>query len=101
MRPFRLLMIATAKRLTMLGLMLLSFGTGNAQAQYWDKPGVYYAPPPPVYYAPPRPVFVPPPPVYYAPPPPRFYAPPVYYAPRPFYGRGGYGHGHGHYRRHW
>ena len=90
MRPFRLLMIAAALGFT-------AWAGQPAQAQYWDKPGAYYAPPPPVYYAPPRPVFVPPPPVFYAPPRPRYYAPPVYYAPRPFYGRGGYGH----HRRHW
>jgi hypothetical protein len=91
MRPFRPLMIAIA----------LSFSAATAQAQYWDKPAAFYAPPPPVYYVPPRPVFVPPPPVYYAPPPPRFYAPPVYHAPRPFYGRPHYGRPYGHPRRHW
>jgi hypothetical protein len=94
MRPLRLTLIAAV-------LGLASLVSGAAQAQYWDKPGMFFAPPPPVYYVPPRPVFVPPPPVFFAPPPPRFYAPPVYHAPRPFYGRPHYGRPHWHHRRHW
>lgn len=97
MRMFRNMIIAS--------LAALGAGAGAAQAQWIEKPPVYYAPPP-VYVPPPAPVYVPPPRVYVPPPvpvyvpPPIVVAPPRFYGPRPYWGYGRpYYRPYGHYRR--